>query len=276
MTTSAAPVDIVNLDLPAGLSPDREAWLVDGLVAALPSLRLRQLFELRRDMFTRADLITVAVNQLSGDAVGALSSRWDVTRHGDRFLHVTTQFVGDDYRHGAVFRQSWERHLGAICTGQYGFPAVTALKTYNPMVFCAIRALSRIEGVSFYPQLEGGPGGWPGMYWLADEIAATIAPGHRFDRGAGVISGAGVPADLYPELPRSADPAVNEYFARSTRPGDRVLCLLTVPTRQAVGELLRRFVPAGRTRVPARGQPLVHADRMLGLPTPGDIPATQL
>jgi hypothetical protein len=277
VTTSAPAVDIVNLDPPAELDADRAAWLVDGLVAALPSLRLRELFALRRDMFTEADLITVAVDQQSDAVVGALCSRWDTTRRGTRFLHVTTQFVGDDYRHGEVFRHSWATHLETICAGPAGFPAVTALKTYNPMVFCAMRALSRVDQVGFYPELDPAADVPPGVATLAEEIAAAIAPGHRFDPRTGVISGVGVPADLYPRLPQSSDPAVNEHFRRTTGPDDRVLCLLTVPTPQAVGDVLRRFVRAGRSQTPPANRPeQLNAARLVGLPAPHGIPGTEL
>ena len=277
MTTITPAVDIVNLDPGTELDAERAGWLVDGLVAALPSLRLRELFALRQDMFTEADLITVAVDQQSDSVVGALCSRWDSTRRGIRFLHVTTQFVGDDYRHGEVFRHSWAIHLETICAGPAGFPAVTALKTYNPMVFCAMRALSRVDQVGFYPQLGAAADEPPGIATLAEEIAAAIAPGHPFDRHTGVIAGVGVPADLYPRLPLSSDRTVNDHFLRTTRPDDRMLCVLTVPTPQAVGDLLRRFVRTGRSRTAPAGSPdYLAAGRIIGLPTAHGIPGTEL
>ncbi len=281
VTTTNSSVDIVNLEPAVELTPEREAWLVDGLVEALPSLRLRALFEQRRDMFTEADLITVAVAKPSATVIGALCSRWSTTDHGARFLYVTTQFVGDAHQHGVVFRQSWMAHLEAVYAGPWGFPAVTALKTYNPKVFCAMRALSHASHAGFYPSLDPSLDNASDIVELAESVAGAVAPGHRFDRRTGVIAGVGVPPDLYPELPLSNDHAVNEYFARTTKPGDRVLCLLTVPTAQGVQDVLRRFVPGSGIPpvVHGTGRPhrfgRVPADRTLGLPTPGGIPGRE-
>lgn len=245
-------VKITNLVPSVDLTPAKEAWLVEGLVDALPSLKMRELFALRRDMFTEADLVTVAVSQPAEVVVGALSSRWVMSQAGGRFLHVTTQFVGDGYRHGVVFRQSWTAHLTALCGGPAGFPALIVLKTYNPRVFCAMQSFAQVPGVSFYPRVEKDEPD-PEAIRLADHVARTIAPGHPFDPVTGVISGAGVPADLYPDLPMSNDETVNNFFVRTTRPGDRVLCMLMVPTSQGASAVMRYF--ASPRRSPAAEEP---------------------
>jgi hypothetical protein len=239
-------VQIMNLVPLIDLTPAREEWLVNGLVQALPSLKMRELFSLRRDMFTEAGLVTVAVSEATGAVVGALSSRWVTLRPGVRFLHVTTQFVGDGYRHGMVFRQSWATHLAAVSAGPWGFPATIVLKTYNPRVFCAMRSFTQIPGVSFYPDLEGTPDA--DTAWLAGQIARTIASEYPFDPVTGVVSGAGVPADLYPSIPKSTDTAVNRFFAETTRPGDRVLCMLMVPTPQAARAIMVYFASPRRSQ----------------------------
>jgi hypothetical protein len=231
-------IDVINITPPA-LTAERQEWLVDGLVEALPGMKMRELFAVRRDMFVEADLITVAVSQPAGRAIGALSSRWVALPSGPRLLHITTQFVGERYQHGVVFRRSWTTHLAQVSAGPWGFPTLSALKTYNPRVYCAMSSFTRVPEVTFYPAVNGTAGGAPALR-LASQVAATIAPGHPFDPATGVIADAGVPADLYRELPRSADPAVNEYFVRSVRPQDRVLCMLMVPTA-AVAAVARHF-----------------------------------
>jgi hypothetical protein len=237
-----AAVRITNLIPAVELTAAREARLIDGLVTALPSLKMRELFAVRRDMFREADLITIAVDHATGSAVGALSSRWAELDSGARFLHVTTQFVGDNHRNGAVFRRSWATHLHAVRAGPNGFPRVIALKTYNPLVFCAMRTISRIAGVIFYPSLDGKPAN-SGAARLANRVAQAIAAGHPFDPATGIIGGAGVPKDLYSGLPRSADDAVNAHFADKTTPGDRVLCILLFPTQQSANKVMRFFGP---------------------------------
>ncbi len=241
-------VEIVNLVPSIDLTPAREAWLVDGLVEALPNLKMRELFSLRRDMFTDADLVTVAVSQPGEVVVGALSSKWVTPHTGDRFLHVTTQFVGNAYRHGVVFRQSWTEHLTALC-GSSGFPKLIVLKTYNPRAFCAMQSFAQVPGMSFYPKVNGDEPDAEAVR-LAGQVARTIAPEYPFNPVTGVISGVGVPHDLYPDLPMSKDAAVNNFFADATRPGDRVLCMLMVSMSQAAGAAVMQYFASPR-RSPA-------------------------
>lgn len=225
--------------LPAEMTLAREDWLIDGLIRALPSLRMAMLFALRKDMFSEADLITAAVAP-DGSAVGALSSRWMELSHDDCFLHILTQFVGEDYQGGTMFRDCWAAHLAALAAMERGMPHLFALKTYNPIVFCAMRAFTAIPDVWMYPNLRVAAQE-PTAVRLAAEIAALVSPGLSFSPETAVIQGAGIPPDLYPALPRSADVAVNEYFTAVTQPGDRVLCLLAAPTTAARRAILGTF-----------------------------------
>ncbi|MCC3770752.1 hypothetical protein [Streptomyces sp. UNOC14_S4] len=242
MTTVTADrhaLRLVHIRPPAELTGEREQWLVDGLTAALPSLRMRELFALRRDMFRSAGLITVAVGP-DGNAVGALASRRDRLPSGAQLLHATTQFVAEGLRHTGVFRASWGAHFAALGHTADDLPLLIALKTYNPVVLCGMRAFTRIPGTSLYPDCTGAPQDRAHAERAA-RIAALLAPGHPFDPATGVISGIGIPPDLYPRLPRCRDEAVNAHFARATRPGDRVLCVFDVGTRAGAAALLRAF-----------------------------------
>lgn len=226
-------VEISNL-VPVGcLSAATEQWLVDGLIAALPGLRLGDLFAARRDMFRDADVVTVATAAPGGAAVAVLSSRWCALPSGRPFLHVLTQFVGERYQRGVVFRRSWGSHFTALGS----VPELIALKTYNPIVYCAMRAFTRIPGVTLYPGITPDAGQDPVMARLAGEVASAIGTGDAFVPRTGVIRGIGVPRDLYPELPRSSSREANDYFAATTQPGDRLLCVLRVPDSEA-GELI--------------------------------------
>ena len=235
MTDTAAPlrpaVDGGHADdrlevfcLPPGtLSADTAEWLVTGLVAALPALKLRELFELRRDMLLDADYVVAAVDRPRDQVVGVLTSRLVELPPGRDFLHIMVQFVGEGYRQGTVFRRSWASHFTRLLAERVPFPEVIVLKTYNPVAYCAMRAFSRHPEIGFYP-------GNAGLRGLAAEIAANLSPDHPFDPGTGVISGVGVPVDLYRERPESSAAEANDYFARHLQPGDRALCMLHVPT----------------------------------------------
>lgn len=214
------------------LSARDERRLVDGLVAALPDLRMRELFELRRDMLVDADYLVATVADGDDQVVGVLASKWVELPSGRRCLHVLMQMVGGQHRRGVVFRRSWARHFGQLLREGAPLPEVVVLKTYNPVAYCAIRAFARAPETAFYPDVDSGGGVVPDprLERLAAEAAATISPAHAFDPATGVIRGVGEPKDLYREVPLSSVGSVNTYFGRAARPGDRVLCLLHVPS----------------------------------------------
>ncbi len=223
--------------LPPGreLATGTEKWIVDGLVLAMPGLRARQLFTLRRDMLTQADYIIAGVDRDHDRVVSLLTSRWAELPSGRPCLHIMIQFVGDAYRSGILFKESWALHFRRLLAEGRPFPEVIALKTYNPVVHCAMSAFSGHPDITMYPDLAGKD---TGRAELAAEVAGALAPGARFDADHGVVPGLGRPRDLYRERPLSRLAAANQYFAQHTRPGDRVLCLLDVPTRAGAHAIL--------------------------------------
>ena len=223
------------------LSTATEQWLVQGLTTALPDLRVARLFELRRDMLTDADYLVCAVGPEEGTAVGLLASHWMELPSGRSCLHVTVQFIGDRYRHGSTFRRSWAELFSRLRDDGRGFPDVVALKTYNPVVHCAMSAFGAHPEIGLYPLLDSigaaAGGSTPVAAELVAEVAEAVAPGARFDRNHGVIRAIGRPTDLYRNRPLSSVADVDAYFAAHVDPGDRILCLLhfaTPAAKQAV------------------------------------------
>ncbi|WP_093798654.1 hypothetical protein [Streptomyces sp. Wb2n-11] len=225
------------LTLPPGreLPTETEKWIVDGLVLAMPGLHTRQLFTLRRDMLTEADHVVIGVDRQRDRVVALLTSRWAEIPSGRPCLHIMIQFVGDAYRNGAIFKESWARHFARLLADGRPFPEVIALKTYNPVVHCAMSAFSGHPDVSMYPDLAGKD---DSQAALAAEVSEALAPGAAFDPVRGVVPGIGRPVDLYRERPLSHVPEANRYFAEHAEPGDRVLCLLHVPTQAGAHSIL--------------------------------------
>ncbi|MFE9255360.1 hypothetical protein [Streptomyces sp. NPDC006879] len=234
------------LTLPSGpdLPPETEQWIVDGLVEAMPGLRMRELFTQRRDMLAEADYVIAGVDR--GRAVSLLTSRWAGLPSGRQCLHVMVQFVGDDHRGGALFGSSWAAHFARLLSDGRPFPEVIALKTYNPVVHCAMAAFGGHPEITLYPDLAGKD---QSRTALAREVAHALAPGAPFDSELGLLGGIGRPVDLYRERPRSYLPETNAYFEAHAAPGDRVLCLLHVPTRAGADAILAALgvpLPSGR------------------------------
>jgi hypothetical protein len=237
----SSEVEIRSLVPRRELTQGLEEWLINGLTAELPELEMARLFAIRRDMFRDADLVTVAKRKSDGSAVGALSSRWSVLPSGEPFLHVLTQFIGRRQQRTSTFPRSWGSHFAALQGSDRGFPRLIVLKTYNPSVYCAMNAFTRVPGVTIYPQVLDSGRQDASQRRLAIQVAGVVAGGHPFDPESGIIRDIGVPPDLYPALPSSSNKAVNDYFARTARPGDRMLCLLSVPTAAAADAILSAF-----------------------------------
>jgi hypothetical protein len=229
---------VVRLPTRPRLSPEDCERVHAGLAAALPDLRMRELFRLRPDLFRNADYLVAAVDPRLDRVVGVLASQWVELPTGRPCLHILAQFVGARYRGGSVFRRSWTLHFAELLAEGHRFPEVVVLKTYNPVAYCAMYAFSGHEEIRFHPEPGGAHSGDAGMRRLAEEVAATISPGHPFDPATSVIRGVGVPADLYPAIPACSVEPVSAYFRRSVRPGDRVLCVLHVPTEAGVQAIL--------------------------------------
>jgi hypothetical protein len=229
------------------LEPAAERWLQQGLVRALPDLRLDHLFAVRPTLFRDVEDLVVPVDAGTGEPLGALGSRWVCTAGGDRVLHIGVQFVAQRRRGESVFGRSWWALLEQVVR-RGGFPRISALKTYNPVAYCAMRAYGRLPGAVLFPDVQRVHQDAPTRA-LATELAAVLAPGHPYDPDSGVLHGVGVPRDLYRTRPTCDDADVNGYFGRVTRPGDRVLCVLHVRDRATEAAILdlfgRRGGPAG-------------------------------
>jgi hypothetical protein len=183
------------------------------------------------------DRVIAATDTATGRVIGVLASRWLELPSGRPCVHILVQFVGTAYRGGSIFRRSWALHFAELLAEGHEFPEVLALKTYNPVAYCAMYAFSGHPEAAFHPQPAGPAASAPRLRSLAVEVAAAVAPGDPFDAEAGALRGVGVPRDLYPRIPDCSEAAVGDYFARTVAPGDRVLCVLHAPTaaaRQAI------------------------------------------
>ncbi|WP_391531044.1 hypothetical protein, partial [Candidatus Frankia nodulisporulans] len=138
------------------LSEAEHHWLRAGLTAALPDLRMDALFEARPDLLREAQHLVVGVERDSGAPVSALGASWAATASGQPFLHIGIQFVGARLRGGQVFATSWLALLEeVIVTG--GFPYLAALRTYNPVAYCAMRSYGELPGAALYPETGTAP-----------------------------------------------------------------------------------------------------------------------
>jgi hypothetical protein len=254
MASSQAAVGCVVIHgfRPAEGFPARtDDWLKRGLVDAMPDLRLRDLFGLRPGLFTDVEFLVVAEHEQTGQPAAVLGSRWAFTSTGRRFLHIGVQFVASSLRGGSLFLRTWQAHLAMVVESGF-FPALSALKTYNPVAYCAMRSYGKLPGALMFPAMDQ-PGGDAPMATVAGDIAQALAPDNEFDARCGVLRGVGVPPDLYRERPACDDPFVNAYFDRHVRPGDRLLAIVEVHSPQTEDAIMQRFSLDGRARSGERG-----------------------
>lgn len=217
---------------------EQDAWLKAGLTAGLPELRMSELFACRPDIFQTSEFLVIATDAAGRAPLAVLGACWQSTLSGVRFLHIGVQFVVTAARGSEVFRRSWRELLGAVgASGE--FPTISALKTFNPVAYCAMRAYGRLPGAVMYPELEREPD--LATVRLAQQIAQALAPNHAFDPGTGVISDIGLPRDLYRSRPTCEDAAVDDHFRRHLSPGDRLLSVVHVRERRTAADIQQRF-----------------------------------
>lgn len=205
----------------------------------MPDLAMADLFRIRPRLFQETDDLVVAVDAASGGPLAALGTRWVKTRSGVLFLHISVQFIAARWRGGTLFADCWLTLLKQLIRAGE-FPRISALKTYNPVAYCAMRSYGRLPGAVFFPEV-GGRQEDEEIRRLTTEIAAALAPGHPFDHGSGVITGVGVPRHLYIDRPRCDVAEVNAFFEQNTRPGDRVLCVVHVRDPAAEAAIMNLF-----------------------------------
>jgi hypothetical protein len=229
----------------AVLQPEAEEWLIAGLAKAMPQLKIAAYFAVRRATLSSSDHVTVAVARAPPELIGFLCSRWyPETEIGRSFLHASICLISEQHQRTLLFRHLWRLHLEQVDDGPYGFPYIIALKTYNPAVYNTLSAFARLDGVTLYPRLDGAQD--ESTKQLVYSIQARIAAGLEFDWDTGVVRGAGVPPDFYPKIPDHKRRDICDYFSLNLRPGDRILCVLTLPPGSALRNRVLRMFGAAR------------------------------
>lgn len=218
-------------------APGIKEWIVRGLIAALPDLKMEEFFRIKKNWFSEFDCLILAVESKTGQLVAALASRWHQHERRPFFLHVTTQWITHRYQLSSLLKHMWAFHLQMLNRGPFGFPSLWALKTCHPAAFSALRLFARLPGVYFYPDIEAKQQD-PSMAELARKVASRISLNLKFSADTGVIRGASVPAGFYSALPTTGKPKLARYFREHLSVDDRILCLLRISDEAAKRRIL--------------------------------------
>lgn len=235
---------------PHVLNRETEEWIVSGLIKAMPDLKLAEYFQIKKNWFSEYDYLIAAVENNSNELIGMLTSHWHEKDGVPFFLQISMQMIAQRYQKTQLLKHMWGYHFRKVREGHFGFPSVIALRTYNPVVFSAMRIFSRLDGIRMYPRL------WveeqdPEMVALAQSITERICPGLDMCSRTGVIKDASVPPDFYPSLPKSSKGEVYNYFAEHLSPSDRLLCVLHISTEEGKRKILKSFGSLSENRVDA-------------------------
>lgn len=222
------------------LGKEGEAWIVRGLIKAMPALKIEEYFKAKGTWFAEYDYLLIAVERTTDELIAVLSSRWLDLEDGLGVLHVTMQLITSQYQKTHLLKHMWGAHFRMVSQSRVGSPSVIAWRTCNPVAFKAMRTFTRIDGVRMYPDIDAETQD-PWMTELARRIAARISPGLGLCARTGVIKGASVPVDFYPALPTAHGDALNRYFAEHLTLADRLLCVLSISTDAAKRKILKAF-----------------------------------
>lgn len=244
---------------------EHERWLASA-IRQMPELKLAELFRLKPDQLRECDHVVTATDS-DGEFAGVVAARWFALcqlpsgalaasplvvapRPGTRdpfgdwpegfggntqFLQLAISLIQSRHQRSPLLRMLWRAAFQAVVAGPRPFPAVIALRTYNPAAFQAMRAFALIPGVEIYPRIDGDQD--PSMLRLAAAVADHLGGTSRFDPHTGVLERAGVPLDFYAALPEGGRENVRSYLLAHLAPGDRLLCILRAAeqaTRQRI------------------------------------------
>lgn len=209
-----------------GMTDAEDHHLQSGLVAAIPDLRIAEMFRRRPGLLRTFDHLLVGWAP-DGAMAGVLGCTWRECS-GLSLLHVGIQMIAPGYRGGGMFVDLWQREIVGVLPEEDAHPSLVAVKTYNPIVYLAMRSFARLAGGILYPDVETADQD-PALVRLASSVRAVIAPQYGFDPATGAVRDAGLPPDLYEAVPGAVGHPAERYFERHLQPGDRLLCLLRCP-----------------------------------------------
>jgi hypothetical protein len=206
-------------------------------VRGMPELNLTELFRCKPNLLQDCDHVVTATAP-DGEFAGVVAARW--VGGGNLFLQLAISLIQARYQRSPLLRAMWHTAFEQIAAGPRLFPAVIALRTYNPAAFQAMRVFAQLPGVAVYPRIDGGDQD-PAMVQLAKSVAEQLGGGCPFDHRTGILRGAGVPLDLYSALPEGGREVVLRYFCAHLAAGDRLLCVLHACGEAAQQRICRAF-----------------------------------
>jgi hypothetical protein len=220
---------------------EEEDRLIADLCRAMPSLKLREYFDYKRDMLQDSRHLVVAFAKDTGDALAILAVTWH--KDNDRkFLHLATMLIGEKFQGTTLVVHMLGLMFGQIYRLDHEFPTLVSMKTYNARSYSLMNMFTKLRefGVELYPSVSGAEIS-PELIDTAERIAGVLSPGLDFSRDTGVIKGGAgeVPADFWPQFPRARDEQVNEYFQTQMTANDRLLCVLRSPTDTAKQRIMK-------------------------------------
>lgn len=208
-----------------------------GLQRYMPSYGVAQYFEKKGHLvLSGADCACLAVDR--GETTAALLT----CNLFPGFLLINTLLIGERFQRTLLLKRMFGELFRRTFNAPGGFTDLLALKTYNPISYCALRIFSAIPGTGFYPGIDGqAPSA--AVQRLLQKAAATLNPECVYDPRTSVIKDCayGVTEQFYIQRPICRDKRVNEYFRRHLSPHDRLLCGLYLESDQAKARLLRKL-----------------------------------
>ena len=121
-------------------------------------------------------------------------------------------------------------------------PPLVATKTYNGRAYVLVRKLATLCNAPFYPVIPGD--NRPDLVRRATQIAEIVSPGLPFDAHRGVVRGGGgaVSERFWPEMPRTRESEINQFFSAEMTSNDRMLCVIDTASAHTQARIVEVLV----------------------------------
>ncbi|HEU4787903.1 MAG TPA: hypothetical protein VFS57_10850 [Gemmatimonadaceae bacterium] len=209
------------------------------LEAEMPHHMLGNYLSVKPHVLASSQFVTLMSH--SGVYVG-LASGNVYAENGVEFFYIETLLLSESLHDRHMSYLQVASLFSCLYRARGNVPATVAAKTYNGRAYVLVRKLATLCNAPFYPAISG-----PNVSELverATRIAGVLSPELVFDAEHGIVRGGGgaVSARFWPEVPRTREPDVNEFFTTRMTSSDRVLCVIDTSSAQAQRRIVEVFV----------------------------------
>ena len=221
------------------ITSDIVARVARDLESEMPNHMLGNYLSVKPHVLTSSQFLTLLSR---GDTYVGVASA-NLYQRGDlEFFYIETLLLSESLHDQRMSYLQVASLFSCFYRARGRMPPLVATKTYNGRAYVLIRKLATLCNAPFYPVIPGDHR--PELEHRAKQIAEIVSPGLPFDSRRGVVRGGGgsVSAQFWPEIPRTREADINQFFSTEMTSNDRMLCVIDTASEQTQARIVEVLV----------------------------------